>query len=387
MNARSHAEASGTIDIGGDLTVRRMGYGAMRITGDGIWGDPRDRDEAKAVLRRAVELGVNFIDTADSYGPHVSEELIAEALHPYPDDLVIATKGGLERTGPGRWPSNARPDHLKEVCDGSLRRLRLDEIPLYQLHRPDPKVPYDESVGALVELKAQGKIRHIGLSNVNEAELRLAQSLTPVVSVQNRYNHRDRQSESMLDLCEQEGIAFLPWAPIQDTGAGRLAEIAASHGVSTTQVVLAWLLARSPAMLPIPGTGSVAHLEENVERGEHRAQRRRGRRAVHGLTASERPPRVPAALEHLHDRERGVGEPAERVPAALACGQRRRAMAGEVERVDERHAIESDRAGVVLLIVGEDDRPAVAARIEPVARSPCDRTSRDRPCRPNRQPG
>ena len=180
------------------------------------------------MLRRAVELGVNFIDTADSYGPHVSEELIAEALHPYPDDLVIATKGGLVRPGPNRWPSNARPDHLKEVCDGSLRRLGLDEIPLYQLHRPDPKVPYEDSVGALVELKAQGKIRHIGLSNVNEAELRLAQSLTPVVSVQNRYNHRDRDSESMLDLCEEEGIAFLPWAPIQDTDAGRLAEVAAS---------------------------------------------------------------------------------------------------------------------------------------------------------------
>jgi pyridoxine 4-dehydrogenase len=259
-----HAAGAGTIDIGGDLTVRRMGFGAMRITGPGIWGEPRDREEAKAVLRRAVEMGVNFIDTADSYGPHVSEELIAEALHPYPADLVIATKGGLERPGPGRWPSNAHPDHLKEVCDGSLQRLRLDEIPLYQLHRPDPRVPLEDSVGALVELKEEGKIRHIGLSNVNEAELRRAQSLTPVVSVQNRYNHGDRDSESMLDLCEQEELAFLPWAPVQDTDAKALREVASRHGVTTTQVVLAWLLARSPAMLPIPGTGSVAHVEENV---------------------------------------------------------------------------------------------------------------------------
>ena len=262
---RTDAGAAGTIGIGGDLTVHRMGYGAMRITGAGIWGEPRDRDEAKAVLRRAVELGVNFIDTADSYGPNVSEELIAEALHPYPDDLVIATKGGLERTGPGQWPSNAHPDHLREVCHGSLRRLELDEIPLYQLHRPDPEVPYEDSVGALVELKEQGKIRHIGLSNVTEAELRVAQALTPVVSVQNRYNLADRESESMLDLCEQERIAFLPWAPIQDAETNpALGDVASRHGVTTTQIVLAWLLARSPMRLPIPGTGSVAHLEENV---------------------------------------------------------------------------------------------------------------------------
>ena len=258
------AAAAGTVDLGRDLAVNRMGFGAMRITGAGIWGDPRDRDEAKAVLRRAIELGVNCIDTADSYGPHVSEELIAEALHPYPDDLVIATKGGLERTGPNQWPSNAHPDHLKEVCEGSLRRLRLDEIPLYQLHRPDPRVPYEDSVGSLVELKEQGKIRHIGVSNVKESELRLAQSLTPVVSVQNRYNHRDRNSESMLDLCEQEGIAFLPYSPIQQTDEPLLADVAKRHGVTVLQVVLAWLLARSPVMLPIPGTGSVAHLEENV---------------------------------------------------------------------------------------------------------------------------
>jgi pyridoxine 4-dehydrogenase len=256
---------SGSIDIGGDLTVRRLGFGAMRITGPGIWGEPRDRDEAKAVLRRAIEMGVNFIDTADSYGPQVSEELIAEALHPYPEDLVIATKGGLERTGPNRWPSNGRPDHLKEACDGSLRRLRLDEIPLYQLHRPDPKVPYEDSVGALVELKEAGKIRHIGVSNVTEEQLRTAQSMTPVVSVQNRYNVSDRDSESMLDLCEQEDIAFLPYSPIQDhEGNSNVADVAARHHVTATQVVLAWLLARSPAMLPIPGTGSVPHLEENV---------------------------------------------------------------------------------------------------------------------------
>ncbi len=259
------AGAAGTIDIGGDLTVRRLGFGAMRITGDGIWGEPRDRDEAKAVLRRTVELGVNFIDTADSYGPHVSEQLIADALFPYPADLVIATKGGLERTGPGQWPSNAHPDHLKQVCEGSLRRLRLDAIPLYQLHRPDPAVPYEDSVGALVDLKSEGKIRHIGLSNVTEAELRVAQTLTPIVSIQNRYNLVDRHSESVLDLCEQEGIAFLPWAPIQDADRNApLQEVASRHRVTTTQIVLAWLLARSPEMLPIPGTSSVAHLEDNV---------------------------------------------------------------------------------------------------------------------------
>jgi aryl-alcohol dehydrogenase-like predicted oxidoreductase len=253
------------MDVGGDLTVHRLGYGAMRITGPGIWGEPPDRDEAQAVLRRAVELGVNFIDTADSYGPEVSEVLIAEALHPYPKDLVIATKGGLERTGPGEWPSNAHPDHLKAACEGSLRRLQLDEIPLYQLHRPDPRVPYADSVGALVELKDEGKIRHIGVSNVTEGELRLAQSLTPVVSVQNRYNLADRSSEAMLDLCEQEDIAFLPWAPIQDADADDgLRQVATRHRVTTTQIVLAWLLARSPVMLPIPGTGSVAHVEENT---------------------------------------------------------------------------------------------------------------------------
>jgi aryl-alcohol dehydrogenase-like predicted oxidoreductase len=261
----ARADVAGTIDVGGDLTVRRLGYGAMRITGDGIWGPPADRDEAKAVLRRAVELGVNFIDTADSYGPQVSEELIGETLHPYADDLVIATKGGLERTGPGQWPVNGRPEHLVEACEGSLSRLRLDQIPLYQFHRPDPAVPLEDSIGALVTLKEQGKIRHIGLSNVTEDQLRQAQRLTPVVSIQNRYNLGDRQSESLVDLCEQEQLVFLPWAPIQNLEDNRtVQEIAQRHGAAPRQIVLAWLLARSPAMLPIPGTGTVSHLEDNV---------------------------------------------------------------------------------------------------------------------------
>jgi len=264
--AERNAGSAGTMDVGGDLTVNRLGFGAMRITGDGIWGLPADRDEAKAVLRRAVELGVNFIDTADSYGPRVSEELIAEALHPYPDDLVIATKGGLERTGPGQWPTNGRPEHLIEACEGSLRRLRLDQIPLYQFHRPDPAVPLEDSIGALVTLKEQGKIRHIGLSNVTESQLRRVQRLTPVVSIQNRYNVDDRRSESLVDLCEQEQMVFLPWAPIQDLDSNpTVRDLAARHDATPRQIVLAWLLARSPAMLPIPGTGSVAHLEANVE--------------------------------------------------------------------------------------------------------------------------
>jgi pyridoxine 4-dehydrogenase len=259
------ASAAGTIDIGGDLTVNRLGFGAMRITGRGIWGEPPDRDEAKAVLRRAVELDVNFIDTADSYGPAVSETLIAEALYPYPDDLVIATKGGLERTGPGRWPANGRPEHLREACDGSLRRLKLEQVPLYQLHRPDPRVPLEESVGALVELRDQGKIRHVGLSNITEDQLRRAQRLTPIVSIQNRYNLGDRESDALIDLGEQEQLVFLPWAPIQDLGRNQaLREVAERHRATARQVVLAWLLARSPMVLPIPGTGTVAHLEENV---------------------------------------------------------------------------------------------------------------------------
>jgi pyridoxine 4-dehydrogenase len=260
------ATASGTFAIAGEHDVNRLGFGAMRLTGPGIWGRPDDVDNAHAVLRRAVELGVNHIDTADSYGPETSEELVAEALHPYPDDLVIATKGGLERTGPNQWPMNGRPEHIKQVCDESLRRLRLDQIPLYQQHRPDPTVPYEETIGALVELKAEGKIRHVGLSNVDEGHLRIAQAMVPVVSVQNRYNVTDRRSESMLDLCEQQEIAFLPYSPVQDFEDNTaVQETAARHGVTVTQVVLAWMLARSPVMAPIPGTGSVAHLEENVE--------------------------------------------------------------------------------------------------------------------------
>jgi pyridoxine 4-dehydrogenase len=265
MSDQGSAAAAGTIGIGGDLTVNRLGFGAMRITGQGIWGEPTDREQAKAALRRAVELGVNFIDTADSYGPEVSEELIAEALYPYPDDLVIATKGGLLRPGPNRWDADGRPEHLRSACEGSLRRLRLDQIPLYQLHRPDPKVPYAESVGALVELKNEGKIRHIGVSNVSENQLREAQRLTPVASIQNRYNVSDRSSEPIIDLCDQEMIAFLPWAPIQD-GDGMPPVLSAAHrlGASIRQVALAWLLARSPQILPIPGSGSADHVADNV---------------------------------------------------------------------------------------------------------------------------
>src|SRR3954469_10524865 len=260
-----HAEMAGTIDVGGDLTVNRFGFGAMRITGDGIWGRPADRDEAKAVLRRAVELGVTFIDTADSYGPDVSEELISETLYPYPDDLVVATKGGLERGGPGQWSVNGRPEHLIGACEGSLRRLRLDQIPLYQFHRPDPAVPLEDSIGALVILKEQGKIRHVGVSNLTEEQLRRAQRLTPVVSIQNRYNVDDRQSESLVDLCEQEQMVFLPWAPIQNLdGNTAVQEAATKYGATPDRVVLACLLPPSPSILPIPGTGSVGHLEENV---------------------------------------------------------------------------------------------------------------------------
>jgi pyridoxine 4-dehydrogenase len=265
MTGPDGAAAAGTIEIGGDLVVNRLGFGAMRITGNGIWGEPPDLDQAKATLRRAVELGVNFIDTADSYGPEVSEELIADALYPYPDDLVIATKGGLLRPGPGRWDPDGRPEHLREACEGSLRRLRLDQIPLYQLHRPDPAVPYAESVGTLLQLKDEGKIRHIGISNVSEAQLQAAEQITPVVSVQNRYNAADRHSEAMVDTCEVEQIAFLPWAPIQQAESNpAVAAAAKRHDASARQIVLAWLLARSPQMLPIPGTGSPEHVETNV---------------------------------------------------------------------------------------------------------------------------
>jgi pyridoxine 4-dehydrogenase len=265
MNAQPSAAAAGTIDIGGDLTVNRLGFGAMRITGHGIWGEPPSRDQAIATLRRVVELGVNFIDTADSYGPSVSEELIAEALHPYPDDLVIASKGGLVRPGPSRWDPDGRPDHLRESCEGSLRRLRLEQIPLYQLHRPDPRVPLVESVGALADLKSEGKIRHVGLSNVTEEQYREAKQIVPIVSIQNRFNVNDRQSQPLIDLCEQEDMVFLPWAPIQEADRRAAVTVAAEkRGLSDRQLVLAWLLASSPTILPIPGTGSPEHAEENI---------------------------------------------------------------------------------------------------------------------------
>lgn len=264
MSERPTAASAGKIDVGGDLTVNRLGFGAMRITGRGVWGPPPDRERAKAALRRAVELGVTFIDTADSYGPDVSEELIAETLYPYPDDLVIATKGGLVRPGPGRWEPDGRPEHLRSVCEGSLRRLRVDRIDLYQFHRPDPKVPLAESLGALAELKAEGKIRHIGVSNVNEEQLREAGRITPVVSVQNRYNVTDRSSEAIVDVCEQEELVFLPWAPISEADNVPLRTAAERHGASTRQIAIAWLLARSPQILPIPGSGSPEHVEENI---------------------------------------------------------------------------------------------------------------------------
>lgn len=262
------AAAAGTFAIGGDRAVRRLGFGAMRITGPGIWGPPADHDESLRVLRRAVELGVDLIDTADSYGPFVSEDLIAEALHPYPAGLVVATKGGLTRSGPGVWEAVGRPEYLRQCVEMSLRRLRVERIELYQLHRVDPLVPIAESFGALAELQAQGKIRHLGLSNVTVDELRAAQSVAPVATVQNRYNLADRASEDVLDVCADEGIGFIPWFPVA-TGelaraGGPLDRVATEHGATPAQLALAWLLHRSPVVLPIPGTSSVAHLEENV---------------------------------------------------------------------------------------------------------------------------
>jgi pyridoxine 4-dehydrogenase len=274
MSEAPSAAAAGTIEIGGDLKVNRLGFGAMRITGNGIWGPPADHAAALAVLRRAVELGVDFVDTADSYGPDVSEELIAEALHPYPDGLVVATKGGLVRPGPGRWDPDGRPEHLREALEGSLRRLRVEQVALYQLHRPDPRVPFAESLGALAEMQAEGKIRHVGLSNVTVAQIEEARAQLQIVSVQNRYNVSDRSSAAVLAYCEREGLAFLPWAPIQQVGAGGVvAEIAGHSGCSEHQLVLAWMLARSPSILPIPGTGSVAHLEDNVRAASIRLSR------------------------------------------------------------------------------------------------------------------
>jgi pyridoxine 4-dehydrogenase len=265
---QSTAAQSGTFEIGGELPVHRLGFGAMQLTGEGIWGEPDDPDECRRVLKRAVELGINFIDTADSYGPEVSERLIAEALHPYPDGLVIATKAGLERTGPGKWPVNGDPDHLREACEGSLRRLKLDTIDLYQLHRIDEKYPAEDQIGTLMELRDQGKIRHIGLSEVSVEQLDDARSMTEIATVQNRYNVADRAAEDVLDACEREGIGFIPWFPL-NTGklageGGPLDEIAKRHGSSPAQLALGWLLHRSPVMLPIPGTSSVEHLEDNT---------------------------------------------------------------------------------------------------------------------------
>jgi len=260
------AGAAGTFSIA-DMTVNRLGFGAMRITGKGVWGDPPDRESARAVLQRAVELGVNLIDTADSYGPEVSEELIADALYPYPDDLVIATKGGLERSGPGHWHRNAHPDHLREACEGSLKRLRVERIDLYQLHAPDPNVPVAESLGELNALQNEGKVRHVGISNFDADGLAQARELATVVSVQNRYSVNDRGSEDVLDICERDGLGFIPWFPLGagDVGdGGPLADVASRHDASAMQIALAWLLHRSPAMLPIPGTSSLDHLEENV---------------------------------------------------------------------------------------------------------------------------
>ncbi len=266
-HATSPAAAAGTITFGGALTVNRMGFGAMRVTGAGVFGPPADREHCRRVLWRAVELGVDFIDTADSYGPHVSEELIAEALHPYPPGLVVATKAGLERPGPNQWVPNGRPDHLRTSCEGSLRRLRLDCIPLFQLHRIDPAVPEADQFGALADLHREGKIRFVGLSEVGVEAIQRARKVLPVVSVQNKYHVAERTWDEVVACCEREQVAFIPWYPL---GAGQLAAdpgletVARRHGATPLQVALAWLLARSPVMLPIPGTSKVPHLEENV---------------------------------------------------------------------------------------------------------------------------
>jgi pyridoxine 4-dehydrogenase len=274
------AAAAGTFTLGGDLRVNRLGFGAMRITGDGIWGPPNDNAGALAVLRRAVELDVNLIDTADSYGPNVSEELIAEALYPYTNDLVIATKGGHERTGPNVWVPNGRPEHLRKALEGSLRILKLDCIDLYQLHRVDPKVPFRESVGALADLQREGKIRHVGLSNFNVEKIEQAREIVQIVSVQNRFNNasgggnerngvKDDETIAVVDYCTREGIAFFPWGPLAagELSSERLDGVAKTKGAKPNQVALAWLLHRSPVIIPIPGTSSVAHLEENVAAG------------------------------------------------------------------------------------------------------------------------
>jgi pyridoxine 4-dehydrogenase len=271
------ATRAGQITLGGDMTVNRMGYGAMRITGKGVWGEPADRAEAVRVLRRAVELGVNFIDTADSYGPNVSEEIIAEALDPYATDVIIATKGGFDRTGPDKWVTNGRPEHLRQALEGSLKRLKLDRIDLWQLHRVDGKVPADEQFGALAEFVREGKVRHVGLSEVGVAAIEHAQCVVPIASVQNRYNVLDREWDDVVDYCDKHGIAFIPWYPLgagsieQEKGekaAKRVVAIAERRGATSMQVALAWLLARTKTMLVIPGTSRVSHLEENVRGAE-----------------------------------------------------------------------------------------------------------------------
>src|SRR5215472_14954986 len=267
MNAKEiSASLGGRVSLGGEVSVHRLGFGAMRLTGDGIWGPPKNRMEAIAVLRRAVELDVNFIDTADSYGPGVSEELIAETLFPYPSGLVIATKGGWNRPGPNQWTHDATPAHLRKAVEGSLKRLRLESIHLYQLHAPDPVTPFEDSVGTLAQLKSEGKIRLIGLSNVTQEHIERARRIVPIASVQNRYSFADREWDYVVDYCERNGIAFIPWFPL---GAGRVAgnvlnQVARAHQATLHQVAIAWLLKRSPIMLPIPGTSSVKHLEENI---------------------------------------------------------------------------------------------------------------------------
>jgi pyridoxine 4-dehydrogenase len=271
MNTASHnkpAAKSGIFSLGGDLPIYRLGFGSMQLTGKGVWGEPPDREEAIAVLRRAVDLGITLIDTADSYGPHVAERLIAEALHPYPQDLVIATKAGLQRPGPGQWVGDGRPSHLRSACEGSLRRLRLQRIDLFQLHRIDPKVALEDQIGALVDLQREGKIRHIGLSEVTVEDIEAVRRSTPIVSVQNLYNLANRKSEAVLAYCTRENIGFIPWFPLATGDLAKpgssLTHVAEKLGAQAAQVALAWLLKKSPVMLPIPGTSKVDHLESNT---------------------------------------------------------------------------------------------------------------------------
>jgi pyridoxine 4-dehydrogenase len=280
------AKDAGEFVIGNDLRVTRLGYGSMRITGKGVWGEPADRPEAVRVLRRAIELGINFIDTADSYGPGVNEEIIAEALHPYPAGLVIATKAGFDRSGPDKWTENGRPEHLKSACEGSLRRLKLERIDLYQLHRIDPKVSAEDQLGAMKDLQSQGKIKHIGLSEVNVKQIAHARTIVPIVSVQNRYSVTDRGAEDVVEYCEKENLAFIPWFPLaagRVSRASTLSKLAEQWKATPSQVALAWLLARSPVILPIPGTSKVAHLEENVAAA--RLKMDEGKMEELGLTA------------------------------------------------------------------------------------------------------